>query len=135
MSGFYHLVDVRHLKFPCFACRDAVRCGVLLCSAVLPDIERNLFDGKCRKTLRGAYLPLDNARAHNAKRSRQEIARTKAPRAVHPAYSCDAAPSDFFLFGRLKGEMAGLTANSPAETFSEMPGLPGNLKTDPCGCV
>jgi hypothetical protein len=28
---------------------------------------------------------------------------------VHPAYSPDAASSDFFLFGYLKGEMAGFT--------------------------
>jgi hypothetical protein len=40
------------------------------CLSVLPDIERNLCDGKHRKMLRGAYLHLDNAPAHNAKRSR-----------------------------------------------------------------
>jgi hypothetical protein len=39
---------------------------------------------------------------------------------VHPAYSPDAAPSDFFEFGYLKSEMAGFTANSPADIFSEI---------------
>jgi hypothetical protein len=38
---------------------------------------------------------------------------------VHPAYSPDAAPSNFFLFGYLKGEMAGFTVNSLAEVLSE----------------
>jgi hypothetical protein len=31
MSGFDYLVDVQHPQFSCFACRDAVRCGVVLC--------------------------------------------------------------------------------------------------------
>jgi hypothetical protein len=39
---------------------------------------------------------------------------------VRPAYSPDAAPSDFFLFGYLKGGMASLTANSPAAHFYEI---------------
>jgi hypothetical protein len=37
---------------------------------------------------------------------------------VHPAYSPDAAPSDFFLFGYLKDEMAGFTPNSPGDILS-----------------
>jgi hypothetical protein len=36
----------------------------------LLDIATNLCDGKHRKTLRGVYLHLDNARAHNAKWAR-----------------------------------------------------------------
>jgi hypothetical protein len=90
------------------------------CASVLPDIERNLCDGKQRKTVRGVYLHLGNAPIHNAKRSRQENARTKASRVVHPGYSPDIAPSDFFLFGHVKGEMAGFTANSPADILSEI---------------
>jgi hypothetical protein len=62
----------------------------------LPDIEKNLCKGKRRKTLPGVSVHLDNAPVHNAKRSRQEIARIKPTRVVHPAYSPDAAPSNFF---------------------------------------
>jgi hypothetical protein len=39
---------------------------------------------------------------------------------VHPAFSPDHPTSDFFLFGFLKGEMVGFTANSPAEFLSEI---------------
>jgi hypothetical protein len=46
--------------------------------------------------------------------------RTKATRVAHPASSPDAALSDSFLFGCLKGEMAGLTVNSPAYILSEI---------------
>jgi hypothetical protein len=89
-------------------------------ASVMTDIEKNLCDGKRRKTLRGVHLYLANAPTHNAKRSRQEISRTKATRVVHPAYSHDAAPSDFLSFGCLKAEMAGFTANSAAGILSEI---------------
>jgi hypothetical protein len=86
------------------------------CASVLPGIERNLCDGKRRKTLRDVCPHLLNGPAHNAKRSRQEIARTKATRVAHSAYSPDAAPRDFFLFGKT----AGFTANSPTDILSEI---------------
>jgi hypothetical protein len=90
------------------------------CASVLLDIERNLCDGKRKRTLRYVCPHLDNAPDHNTKRSRQEIAHPKATKVVHPAYSPDTAPSDFFLFGYLKGEMAGFPANSPAYILSEI---------------
>jgi hypothetical protein len=100
----------------CFVCRDEEVFPV----SVLSDIERNLCDGKRRKTLRGIYIHLDNALAHNVKRSQQEISRTQATSVVHPVYFPDAALSDFFLFAYLKDEMAGVTANSPADILSDI---------------
>jgi transposase len=90
------------------------------CAFVLPDIERTLWDGKHRRTLRSVYLHLDSAPADNIKRSRHEITRTKVSRVVHLAYSPDVAPSNFFLFGHLKGDMVGFTSNSPADILSEI---------------
>jgi hypothetical protein len=90
------------------------------CASVLSDIESNLCDSKRRKTLGGFYLYIDNAPAHNAKRSRQEITRTKTTGVVHPTCSPDAAPSDFFLFDYLKVQIAGFTANSPTDILSEI---------------
>jgi hypothetical protein len=89
-------------------------------TSVLPDIERNLCDSKRMKAVRGIYLHLDNAPGHKAQRSRQGIARTKGTRIVHTAYSHDAAPSGSFLFGYLKGEMAGFIVNSAAGIPSEI---------------
>jgi hypothetical protein len=98
-----------------------MRCDAqFFCVSVLPDIERNLCDCKRKKKLPGVYLHLNHAPAHNTKRLWQEITRTKVTRVLHPAYSHDAAPSDFFLFGSLKGEIAGFTANSPADILSEI---------------
>jgi hypothetical protein len=90
------------------------------CASVLPDIKRNLCDGKGKKTLRGVYTYLDHALAHNAEWPRQEIARIKGIRLVYPAYSPDAAPIDFFLFSYLKGEVEGFRANLPADILSEI---------------
>jgi hypothetical protein len=121
MPGSHYLVDVKHPQSPCFACRDAVQCGVLLCiCSALPDIERSLCDGKRREALRGVYLHLNDTPIHSAKRSQKEIARTKATRDVHLDYSPDATSNHFFLFGYLKGEMGGFTVNSPANILSEI---------------
>jgi hypothetical protein len=70
--------------------------------------------------LQGVCLHRDNAPLHNAKRSRKEIARTKITRIMHLAHSPDAALSDFFLFGYLKGKMAYFTANSLTDILSEI---------------
>jgi hypothetical protein len=56
----------------------------------------------------------------NAKRSREEIARTKVIKVIHPTYFPDSALTNFFLFGCLKGEMADFTVNSPADILSEI---------------
>jgi hypothetical protein len=87
--------------------------------SVLPDIEKNLCNNKNERTLRGLYLHLDNAPSHNTKRPQD--ARTKAKRVVYLAHFPDAAPDDFFLFGSLKCEMVGFTANSPADILSGIP--------------
>jgi hypothetical protein len=50
---------------------------------------------------------------------RQEIT-GKVTRVMHPVYSPDAAPCDFFLFGYLKGEMAGFTVDLPVDILSEI---------------
>jgi hypothetical protein len=111
MSGIHNL-----LVLPAGMRDDAE----FFCAFVLPGIERNLCDGKRRKTLRGVDLHLDDPPAHNVKRSRQEIARTKPTRFVHPAYYLGITSSGFFLFGDLKGEMAGFTVNSSADILSEI---------------
>jgi hypothetical protein len=89
-------------------------------ASVLPDIERNLCDGKRRETLRSLYVHLYRTPAHIVKGSRQEIARIKSTRVAHSAYSHDAASSDFFLFGYLRGELTGSTANSAPDSLSEI---------------
>jgi hypothetical protein len=72
------------------------------------------------ESLRGIRLHLDNPQADNTKRSRQEIARTRATKVVHLRYSPDDAPSDFFMFDRLNRGITGFTASSPDDILSEI---------------
>jgi histone-lysine N-methyltransferase SETMAR len=77
------------------------------CDVVFPSIESELLSRGRRKTLKGFYLHLDNAPAHNSKRSTSKIMESRMCRAPHPAYSPDIAPSDFFLLGYIKQKLKG----------------------------
>jgi hypothetical protein len=61
------------------------------------------------------WIHADNARPHIAKVSSDYIARNEMKTAPHPPYSPDLAPSDFFLFGYVKGKLMGYQAGSAAE--------------------
>jgi hypothetical protein len=51
-------------------------------------------------------LDLDNARPHTSQDSVEYIDRHRLVRVPHPPSSPDLAPSDFYLFGYLKGRLA-----------------------------
>jgi hypothetical protein len=46
--------------------------------------------------------------------SRDYIGLNRMKQAPHPLYSPDLAPSDFFLFGYIKGELMGYRAETPS---------------------
>jgi hypothetical protein len=56
-------------------------------------------------------------------------------KAVHPVFSPDLAPSDCFLFSRLKSEMAGLTGRSPEDILSDIRRSSKKLKRNPHCCL
>jgi len=68
-----------------------------------------------RKTSRYMWLHLDNCRVHNSKTTDQKLPSIYMKRAPHPAYSPDLAPSDFFLFGFIKGQLRGQLFRSREE--------------------
>jgi transposase len=88
------------------------------CGTVMPDLVKNLCTQRRRKTLKGIFIHLDNARPHNSNDSNRVLEATKARRVRHPPYSPDIAPSDFFLFGALKGKLSGLAFTSDDELLS-----------------
>jgi histone-lysine N-methyltransferase SETMAR len=57
----------------------------------------------------------DNARPHNVKVSTHFIALNRMKEVLHPPYSPDLAPSDFFLLGSVKRKLRGCHAESPSE--------------------
>jgi hypothetical protein len=61
------------------------------------------------------WVHSDNARPSTAKMSRDYIGLNRMKRAPHPSYSPDSVPSEFFLFGYVKGKPMGYRAETPSE--------------------
>jgi histone-lysine N-methyltransferase SETMAR len=68
--------------------------SAFLCDVVVPDLVRNICFHSRRKSLKGMYIHLDNARPYNSKRTAEYLSGTKANRVPHPPYSSDLAPSE-----------------------------------------
>jgi hypothetical protein len=58
---------------------------------------------------------MENVRSHNSGRAQRCIEASRAERLPHPAYSPGLAPSDFFLFGDIKGKLFNYTCESLEE--------------------
>jgi transposase len=58
---------------------------------------------------------MDNASPHRARLTAQNLEENHIPTNFHPAFSPDLAPSNFFLFGALKGQLGGRIFESPDE--------------------
>jgi hypothetical protein len=59
------------------------------------------------KTDRKLIVHSDHARPHTAKRVLDFLEQNGMERAPHPPYSQDLAPCDFYLFGYVRGLLAG----------------------------
>ena len=66
------------------------------------------------------WLHLDNCRVHNNKLITEKTQQSPFKRAPHPSYSPDLAPSDFYLFGKIKKQLEGLKFNSKKELFEKL---------------
>jgi hypothetical protein len=74
------------------------------------------------------WVHSDNARPHTAKMSKDYIDLNRMKLAPHSPYSPDLAPSDFSLFGYVKGKLMEYRAETPSEllvrirvTLAEIP--------------
>jgi transposase len=61
------------------------------------------------------FLHLDNARPHRSNVATQTATRLGLTILPHPPYSPDIAPSDFYLFGLLKGKLKGKDFESESQ--------------------
>jgi hypothetical protein len=83
---------------------------------ILQPIASELHAGEKKKHCPCTLLHLDNARPHTSKRNLAPMEELRLKRVAHPPFSPDIAPSDFFLFGWLKGELS-------SRSVSEINGL------------
>jgi histone-lysine N-methyltransferase SETMAR len=70
--------------------------------------------GQCKRKL---VVHTDNARPHVARQTTDYLEQNGMKRASHPPYSADLAPSDFYLFGHVKGCLAGNAFENADELF------------------
>jgi histone-lysine N-methyltransferase SETMAR len=75
-------------------------------------------------------LHFDNSPCHTAHVVVDEMARLRCRRVPHPPYSPDLAISDFYLFGRIKGQLAGKTIMDENYLKSEIMEILGGISED-----
>jgi histone-lysine N-methyltransferase SETMAR len=75
-------------------------------------------------------LHLDNASSHRARTSVECVKSFRIRPIDHPPYSPDLAPSDFYLFGKLKGTFAGREFASTEEHLLAIKDVTGSIERD-----
>jgi hypothetical protein len=73
---------------------------------VMPSLIENGRPRTRREMLKDWLIHMNNVRRHNSGRAQRYIEASRAERRPHPAHSPDLAPSDFFLFGCIKGKLS-----------------------------
>jgi histone-lysine N-methyltransferase SETMAR len=84
---------------------------------ILNDLYQQICNRRPKKKTKGYFLHFDNARPHCVDDILSEMGFQRLP---HPAFSPDLAPTDFFLFGHMKGMIEGLEFESPEQLLSEV---------------
>jgi hypothetical protein len=79
-------------------------------------------------TFRKLIVDADNARPHKARISQQFIVQSGMRMAIHLPYSPDITPSDFYLFGHMKGRLIGESFEMGENLFSAVEVILGTLE-------
>jgi hypothetical protein len=99
-----------------------------LCEFAILHMEINVKTYRPEQGLKGITFPWDNAPSHTPKVTIAKISELGMNQMPHPPCSPDNAPSDFFLFGRLKRKLQGSSYDRADEFFSASTNLIGNLE-------
>lgn len=76
-------------------------------SNLLMKLRENIKSQRRGMLSRGVLLQDDNASPHKCQLSKKTVANLGFESLQHPPYSPDLAPSDFYLFGKLKDKLRG----------------------------
>jgi histone-lysine N-methyltransferase SETMAR len=81
-----------------------------LCFQILREIDRIRPAETAEDARQRLVLHFDNASSHTATATQEFLQPHRMKRASHPPFSPDLAPSDFYLFGKLKNALMGLSS-------------------------
>jgi hypothetical protein len=84
---------------------------------MVPLVQEIFPHGRNGRALR-LHLHLDNCRVHFSKVAEQFFEANDILRILHPPYSPDFAPSDFWLFGRIKTALVGAKFDEPEQLLN-----------------
>jgi histone-lysine N-methyltransferase SETMAR len=99
------------------------------CDHIIPKIVEALpFD--LAQSPRKLMLQMDHASPHPARTSLECLKKFRIRSIDHPPYSPDLAPSDFHLFGKLKGTFAGREFASTEELLWAIREITGLIERD-----
>ncbi|CAG8680433.1 11011_t:CDS:1, partial [Ambispora leptoticha] len=76
-------------------------------NTVLPEVFNNFMKKRDRHTVRDVLLHHDNARPHKADIVTDYLKEKHIKLMPHLPYSSDLAPCNFYLFSKIKNELAG----------------------------
>ena len=91
-----------------------------MCGILIPKLADSFSGSRPVMGLKGLWIHCDNAKPHTSQLTNETLARFGMKRLPHPAYSPDLAPSDFYLFGMVKGKLAGRTFGTKDEVVEEI---------------
>ena len=77
-------------------------------SNILEPLNQYTANLQAKKSRRRFWLHFDNASCHRSKVVKNYMGLKKFSRALHPPFSHDLAPSDFYLFGKVKNKTQGV---------------------------
>lgn len=75
---------------------------------ILEPLNKHPANLEAKKSRRRFWLHFDNAPCHRSKEVKNYMTLKKLSRAPHPPFSPDLAPSDFYLFGKIKNKTQGV---------------------------
>jgi histone-lysine N-methyltransferase SETMAR len=122
----YRLAGVIHVDF----LTDARTVNAAYYSDLLAtDVKEKIRSNRKTGGKRVAFIQ-DDAHPHTAKITMETLRKLKWNLLTHPPYSPDLAPSDFYLFGRLKSDLQGMRfADNDAVIQTVRSGYAANHKT------
>jgi hypothetical protein len=93
----------------------------------LHQLHSTMRGDNARRKLR---VHFDNSPCHTAREVSEEMSRLRCRRVPHPPYSPDLAICDFYLFGRIKERLAGVTAIDENDLRNEITAILGEISDE-----